>query len=172
MIPLAGFALQGPGDEEDLAAAATEEPLTAAVAEELDGTLPEGPPLPVPTVASERAVTPVSGIRDTEIWRGRSYRGEKESPGRDLPLACSEQVSVWFIKFHIWAFEGRLSWEHTRKLQLAEEKARDKNLGHLPACPKLSSNSNENLVTGRAGQRCKGSISNVMKVPSRMWGSP
>ena len=67
MTPLVGFAFQGPGDEEDLAAASTEEPIPLAVAEELDSTLPEGPPLPVPTVASERTVTPVSGVRGTEI---------------------------------------------------------------------------------------------------------
>lgn len=53
---------QGPGDEEDLAAATTEEPLTAAGAEETGGALPEGPPLPIPTVAPERGVTPVSGV--------------------------------------------------------------------------------------------------------------
>lgn len=64
MIPLAGFALQGPGDEGELAAAVTAEPLPTAEAEapEVGGSLPERPPLPVPTVASERGVTPVSGV--------------------------------------------------------------------------------------------------------------
>lgn len=61
-MPLVGFAFQGSGEEEDLAAAATGEPLPGTVAEELDGSPPEGPPLSIPTVASERGVTLVSGV--------------------------------------------------------------------------------------------------------------
>lgn len=72
VIPFVGFVFQAPGDEEDLTPTATEEPLTVAVAAELDSTLPEGPPLPMPTVASERVVTPVSVVRGTEIWPLRS----------------------------------------------------------------------------------------------------
>ena len=67
MIRRVGLASQGPGDE-DLAAATTERPLPAAGAEELGGALPEAPPLPIPTVAPERGVPPVS--EDFTLRRG------------------------------------------------------------------------------------------------------
>ena len=59
MIPRVGLAFYGPGDD-DLAAAAAEEPLISSGAEELSGVPPEGPPLPLPTVAPERGGAPVS----------------------------------------------------------------------------------------------------------------
>lgn len=55
------------------------------------------------------------------------------------------------MKFHIWAFEGPATWEHTRKPQNTEEKARGKKVGYLGSCPQLSPSSDENFVTGRAG---------------------
>ena len=80
MIPLVGFAFQGSGDEEDLAAAATEEPLPVTVAEELDSSPPERPPLPIPTVASERGVTLVSGIEGQGFGVACLNGEEKERP--------------------------------------------------------------------------------------------
>lgn len=62
VVPQCWFCFQGPGDEEDLAAATTEEPLITARGEESGSPPPDGPPLPLPTVAPERRVTPVSGI--------------------------------------------------------------------------------------------------------------
>lgn len=99
MIPLVGFAFQGSGDEEDLAAATREEPLPGTVAEELDSSPPEGPPLPIPTVASERGVTLVSGIEAQRFGMACLTKEKKkgQSPGRDLPLACLE---AGFILVH------------------------------------------------------------------------
>lgn len=99
VMPLVGFASQGSGEDEDVAAAATGEPLPGTVAEELDGSPPGGPPLPIPTVASERGVTPVSGVEAQRFAVACLTEAKKKGwrPGRDLPLAGLE---AGFILVH------------------------------------------------------------------------
>lgn len=89
---------------------------------------PEGPPLAIPTVAPERAVSPSTPVSGEEKRRCDSATdaGQKGSgPGRGLLPAFSE-LSFWFAMGPLWAFVGPPAWGHRRKLQFVEEKARGK----------------------------------------------
>lgn len=126
------MASQGPGDE-DLAAVTTEEPLTAAGADALGSTPPEGPPLPLPSVAPERGTPPVSedftSHRVVKICLGQSYRGGKESCGEGLAFHLGLQHA-----------ELGLLREHRRRLQFVEIKQEVKTQGPwlcVPGCPHL-----------------------------------
>lgn len=144
------MASQGPGDE-DLAAVTTEEPLTAAGADALGSTPPEGPPLPLPSVAPERGTPPVSedftSHRVVKICLGQSYRGGKERP----ELWEGPGFSSWSATCRIGAFERT-----HEEAAVCRDKARGKNLGPLALCPKLPTSLIEVSLTGRPAERYKG----------------
>lgn len=54
--------------------------------------------------------------------RGKERLKSWEGP---VPGFLRARLSFWFATYPIWAFEGPLGWEDTRKLQLGEEKKQE-----------------------------------------------